>query len=207
MHSLITVQFLSHSSTALVGLLQVRSVCFRHTTVCKTPLEGVSAHCTRHSQHTDIHTPGRIGTHNPSKWLATDPHLRPLAQLNWQFKLMVGLIKHTEPTIQCAKAWTYCNGKQTVQHRRKQKSQLLKGANPTEESISSSISQAGEYKHHVLPIAREATRMYWNLQHSWGFHGKTSKSLMVARFVHHKGLIFHYKTTLEQKPPKSTLRN
>ena len=85
------------------------------------------------------------------------PSPQALAQLDWQFKLMVGLIKHTEPTIQCAEAWTYCNGKQTVQHQRKQKSQLLKGANPTEESISSSISQAGEYKHHVLPIAREAT--------------------------------------------------
>jgi hypothetical protein len=32
---------------------------------------------TQNSQETDIHDPGRIRTHNPSKRTAADPHLRP----------------------------------------------------------------------------------------------------------------------------------
>jgi len=37
---------------------------------------GVYLHSTHHSQETKIHAPGRIRTHNPSKWAATDLHLR-----------------------------------------------------------------------------------------------------------------------------------
>jgi len=32
---------------------------------------------TQHSQETDIHVPGGIQTHNPSRWEAADPRLRP----------------------------------------------------------------------------------------------------------------------------------
>jgi hypothetical protein len=32
---------------------------------------------TQHSQETDIHTPGGIQTHDPSKRAAANPHLRP----------------------------------------------------------------------------------------------------------------------------------
>jgi hypothetical protein len=32
---------------------------------------------TQHSQETDIHTPGRIWTRNPSRRTASDPRLRP----------------------------------------------------------------------------------------------------------------------------------
>jgi hypothetical protein len=36
-----------------------------------------SDHNTQHSQATDIHVPGEIRTHNPSKRAAEDPRLRP----------------------------------------------------------------------------------------------------------------------------------
>jgi hypothetical protein len=53
-----------------------------HTTVSRTPLDEGSSrrrdlYVTTHSQETNIHAPGRIRTHDPSKRSATDPHFRP----------------------------------------------------------------------------------------------------------------------------------
>ena len=56
------------------------TITFRHTTVGRTPLDEWSARRTdntQHSQQTDIHAPGGIQTHNPSKRSAADPRLRP----------------------------------------------------------------------------------------------------------------------------------
>jgi hypothetical protein len=38
---------------------------------------------TQHSQQTDIHVPGGIRTHNPSKRAAADPRLRPRGYWDW----------------------------------------------------------------------------------------------------------------------------
>jgi len=38
---------------------------------------------TQHSEETDIHAPSRIQTHNPSKLMATDPHLRLHGHWDW----------------------------------------------------------------------------------------------------------------------------
>ena len=58
---------------------------FRHTTFSRTHLDEWPARRrdlslpdnTQHSQETDIHAPGGIRTHNPSKRAAGDPRLRP----------------------------------------------------------------------------------------------------------------------------------
>jgi len=42
---------------------------------------------TQHSQPTDIHAPGEIRTHNPSKRAAADPLLRPHG--HWDYLLSV----------------------------------------------------------------------------------------------------------------------
>jgi hypothetical protein len=64
-----------------------------HTTVGGTPLKGESTRrrdlylTTQHSQEIDIHTPGRIRTRNPSKWVGADPRLRPLGHWDWLIRL------------------------------------------------------------------------------------------------------------------------
>ena len=47
----------------------------------------------QHLQETDIHAPGGIGTHNPSKWTAADPSLRPRGHWNRRHHYPKG-IKH-----------------------------------------------------------------------------------------------------------------
>ena len=58
-------------------------ITLRHTTLGRTSLDDWSAchrdlylYNTQHSQQTDIHAPGGIRTHNPSKLAATDSRLR-----------------------------------------------------------------------------------------------------------------------------------
>ena len=79
------------------GLLLVevpRSHSQTHTTVSRTPLDVWSAPSqrplpdnTQHSQQTDIHTSGRIRTHNLSRRTAVDPRLRPGGHWDRQFHL------------------------------------------------------------------------------------------------------------------------
>jgi hypothetical protein len=54
----------------------------RHTTLGRTPLDKGPArrrdlYLTTHNTETDIHAPGGIRTHDPSKRAAADPRLRP----------------------------------------------------------------------------------------------------------------------------------
>jgi hypothetical protein len=69
-----------------LGRLNFRSftITFRHITLGRTPLDEWSARRrdlkpdnTQQSQQTDIHAPGGMRTHDPSKRAAVDPHLRP----------------------------------------------------------------------------------------------------------------------------------
>ena len=79
-------------------------ITLRHTKVGRTLLDEWSArrrdlYLTTHNtqQQTDIHAPGGIRTHNPSKRSAADPRLRPRG--NWDrphntglFKMIVGVL-------------------------------------------------------------------------------------------------------------------
>jgi hypothetical protein len=62
---------------------------FRHTTLGRTPLDEWPARrrdlylTTQHSEEKDIHAPGGIQTHNPSKWVVVDPHLRQCSHWDW----------------------------------------------------------------------------------------------------------------------------
>ena len=75
----------SNDSTALVGLglLTVKASRLHsggHATLSRTPMDEWSARRrdnTQHSQETDIHAPGGIRTHDPSKRAAVDRRLRP----------------------------------------------------------------------------------------------------------------------------------
>ena len=57
-----------------------------HTTLGKTPLDGLSAtrkplpDNTQHLQETEMYGPGRIRTRNPSKLAVTEPYIRPRGQ-------------------------------------------------------------------------------------------------------------------------------
>jgi hypothetical protein len=52
------------------------TITLRHTTLGRTPLDDDQPAADT-SQETDIHAPGGIQTHNPSKRTALDPRLRP----------------------------------------------------------------------------------------------------------------------------------
>jgi hypothetical protein len=65
----------------------------RHTTLVRTPLDEGPARrtdlyltTTQHSQETDIHAPGGIQAHDPSKRAAEDPRLRPHG--HWERRYM-----------------------------------------------------------------------------------------------------------------------
>ena len=45
-------------------------------------------------QHTDIHAPGGIQTHNPSMWAAADPHVRPCSHWDRQVLGLVLSVSH-----------------------------------------------------------------------------------------------------------------
>jgi len=55
-------------------------ITLRPTTLCRTPLDELSARrrdTTQHSQEKDIYDPGGIRSRNSSKQVAANPHLRP----------------------------------------------------------------------------------------------------------------------------------
>ena len=70
-------------------------ITLRHTTLGKTPLDEWSArrrglYLTTHNTHeTEIHVLGGIRTHNPSKPVAPDPHLRPRGHWDRPFMSLI----------------------------------------------------------------------------------------------------------------------
>jgi hypothetical protein len=77
----------------IIGASRSHSV--KHTALSSTPLDEWSSRrrglylTTQHSQEADIHAPGGIRTHNPSKRAAADPRLRQRGQLDQQVGSMV----------------------------------------------------------------------------------------------------------------------
>jgi hypothetical protein len=77
----------------------------RHTTIGTTPLDEWSVHrrdlyltTQKHSQETNIHAPGEIRTHDPSKRSAEGPRLRPRGLCN----------RHIAPSTQLYCYVLYC---------------------------------------------------------------------------------------------------
>ena len=79
------------------SLLRFRDYTHTHTALGRTPLEERSARrrdlylTTQHWQETNIHTPGGIRTHNPSKRTAADPRLKSRG-LCYRRKLILRII-------------------------------------------------------------------------------------------------------------------
>jgi hypothetical protein len=78
----------------------------RHTTLGKTPIDGLSARCIdlyktthKHSQETNIHAPGGIRIRSPSKQAAADPRLRPRGHRDRHSRYLCIFISQQDITV------------------------------------------------------------------------------------------------------------
>jgi len=92
--------FFYHGATALVEDSWSHAV--KHITFHRTPLDEGSAHrrdlyLTTHNiqkRQTNIHAPGGIRTHNPSKRAAADSHLGPRGRCHRRLLWLIVIIMH-----------------------------------------------------------------------------------------------------------------
>jgi hypothetical protein len=88
---LLLLAFTTHLRVLASSFWRFRDHTQWHTIVGRTPLDEWSARRrdlyltnTQHSQQTNIHAPGGIGTRNPSRRAAADPRIRPFGRWDRQ---------------------------------------------------------------------------------------------------------------------------
>jgi hypothetical protein len=139
---------------------------FRHTTLGRTSLDERSARRrdlslpdnTQHSQQTDIHAPGGIRTHNPSKRMATDPRIIPRGYCDRLYVVVCTEISSIEFSIQNDQVPVPCVDVSRVGHycvqntgRSREEKMTLSAWNWTPVSLSF-YPQRSHYNDWAIPV-------------------------------------------------------